>query len=55
MKKSLETILKYCQDRKKSFDSPMFYQNDEYYLICNAKSDILEDIIYEIEKELARE
>lgn len=48
MKTNLEKLLEYCIDRKKEYDNPVAYCEQEYYDSCKAKSNLLEEIIGEI-------
>ena len=44
----LQKLLEYCEYQKKYYDNPGQYEDDEYYIKCQAKSDMLEDVISEI-------
>ena len=48
MKTDLDKLLEYCIDRQKSLDTPASYQEAEYYDACIAKSQMLDEIISEI-------
>lgn len=49
MTDKLERLLKYLIERKKGFDEPMTYQEEEYYDDCESKSNILEEVIAEVQ------
>jgi len=48
MKTDLERLLAYCIERQKGLDAPASYQETEYYDACRAKSEMLDEIISEI-------
>jgi len=50
----LERLLKYLVERKKGLDEPMTYQEEEYYSVCESKSNMLEEVIDEV-KSLLKE
>jgi hypothetical protein len=54
MTDKLERLLKYLVERKKGLDEPMTYQEEEYYNDCEAKSNMLEEVIDEV-KSLLKE
>jgi hypothetical protein len=54
MTDKLERLLKYLVDRKDGLDKPVSYQEDDWYIRCEAKSDMLAEIIDEV-KSLIKE
>jgi hypothetical protein len=44
----LERLLKYLVERKKGLDEPVAYQENDWYHRCDAKSDMLAEIIDEV-------
>ena len=48
MTDKLERLLKYLVERKKGLDEPMTYQEEEYYSVCESKSNMLEEVIDEV-------
>ena len=48
MSDKLERLLKYLVERKENYDKPMTYQDDDYYIRCDAKADMLEEVIDEV-------
>jgi hypothetical protein len=50
----LESLLKYLVERKEGLDKPVTYQEDDWYIRCEAKSDMLAEIIDEV-KSLLKE
>jgi hypothetical protein len=54
MTDKLDKLLKYLVDRKEGLDKPVAYQEDEWYIRCEAKSDMLEEVINEV-KSLLKE
>lgn len=49
MKTNLEKLLEYCIEQKESCDKPASYCDTEYYIKCKAKSELLDDVIIEIQ------
>jgi hypothetical protein len=54
MTDKLERLLKYLVARKEYLDTPVMYQEEEYYNDCQAKSNMLEEVIDEV-KSLIKE
>lgn len=48
MNNKLEKLLKYLKERKEDYNKPVAYQEDDWYIRCQAKSDILEEVIEEV-------
>jgi hypothetical protein len=48
MSDKLQKLLDYLVDRKNGLDTPMTFQEDEYYDECAAKSRMLEEVIDEV-------
>ena len=48
MKTDLEKLLEYCIERRKDLLTPAYYPKKEYHDACIAKSQILDEIISEI-------
>jgi len=48
MKTDLEKLLEYCIERQKDLLTPAYYPKKEYHDACIAKSQILDEIISEI-------
>lgn len=48
MPDKLESFLKYLEEKKEDYRKPVFYQEEDWYIRCEAKADILEDLIAEV-------
>lgn len=46
---NLQKILNFCIEQKESYDKPASYCQTEYYIKCKAKSELLNDLINEIQ------
>jgi hypothetical protein len=48
MNAKLEKFLKSLIEKKEGYDKPLFYQEEEYYDACRAKSQLLDELIDEV-------
>ncbi len=54
MNDKLEKFLKSLIEKKESYDNPLFYQEEDYYIECRAKSQLLDELIDDV-KQLIKE
>jgi hypothetical protein len=47
---TVEEILKFLRERRDDYDDPGGYMEEEWYIKCSAKVDILEEVINTIER-----
>jgi hypothetical protein len=51
----LEILLKCLIDRKKELVKPVMYQEEDWYIRCEAKADMLQEVIEEVTSLMKKE